>query len=139
MTLPTSPMGAPRTENYATSILREVTSAAAAARETKPSVSDLYLVAEKARAAGNVGLADKLEAQILAAVAGALVVIFLGALGEQVALWLLPVAAGGFIYIASADLIPELHKTTELKSSLVQFTAMLFGIIAMVTLLALEL
>ncbi len=75
----------------------------------------------------------------LAAVAGALVVIFLGALGEQVALWLLPVAAGGFIYIASADLIPELHKTTELKSSLVQFTAMLFGIIAMVTLLALEL
>ena len=74
----------------------------------------------------------------LAAVAGALVVIFLGAAGESVALWLLPVAAGGFIYIASADLIPELHKTTELKSSLIQFAAMLLGIASMIALLFLE-
>ena len=75
----------------------------------------------------------------LFALLGALFVFVLGGASETVALWLLPIAAGGFIYIASADLIPELHKTTELKSSLVQFTAMLFGIIAMVTLLALEL
>ncbi len=74
----------------------------------------------------------------LAAVLGALAVFFLGSTGAEAELWLLPIAAGGFIYIASADLIPELHKTTRLRSSLTQFAAMLVGIGAMAVLLAFE-
>ena len=74
----------------------------------------------------------------LAAVLGALAVIFLGSVGAEAAQWLLPVVAGGFIYIASADLIPELHKTTDLKYSSLQFAAMLLGIAAMIALLFLE-
>ncbi len=37
---------------------------------------------------------------------------------------LLPVAAGGFIYIASCDLIPELHKQADMKKATV---SMLFS------------
>ena len=74
----------------------------------------------------------------LVALVGALLVLVLGEAGEAVALWLIPLAAGGFIYIANADLIPELHKTTRVTHSLIQFTAMLAGILAMVFILFLE-
>ncbi|HPL95773.1 MAG TPA: ZIP family metal transporter [bacterium] len=42
---------------------------------------------------------------------------------------LLPLAAGGFIYIAAVDLVPELHKELNLKKSLLLF---LFFILALV-------
>ncbi|MBI2048966.1 MAG: ZIP family metal transporter [Parcubacteria group bacterium] len=74
----------------------------------------------------------------LLAVLGAAAVLLLGELGANLTLWLIPVAAGGFIYIASADLIPEIHKTTRLGHSLLQFAAMLLGIGAMAMLLAFE-
>ena len=41
---------------------------------------------------------------------------------------LLPFAAGGFIYIATADLVPELHKETNFKKALVQFLLLICGI-----------
>ncbi len=74
----------------------------------------------------------------LLAIFGAVVVLFLGEIGAGITLWLIPVAAGGFIYIASADLIPEIHRTTKLGHSLIQFAAMLLGIGAMAALLAFE-
>jgi zinc and cadmium transporter len=46
----------------------------------------------------------------LTAVAGALFLFLLGGFAEPIVTWVLPIAAGGFIYIAIADLIPELHK-----------------------------
>jgi len=45
--------------------------------------------------------------------------------------YLLAFAAGGFIYIATTDLIPELHKETELSKSAAQFFLLLLGIILM--------
>ncbi|MFM2357827.1 MAG: hypothetical protein RJA61_564 [Candidatus Parcubacteria bacterium] len=36
-------------------------------------------------------------------------------------------AAGGFIYIAGSDLVPELHKTSNIKHSLVQLFAIVLG------------
>jgi zinc transporter ZupT len=50
----------------------------------------------------------------------------------------LPIAAGGFIYIAVADLIPELQRTKELKYSILQIASVLVGILAMVALLLFE-
>lgn len=45
--------------------------------------------------------------------------------------FLLPFAAGGFIYIASSDLIPELHKETNLKKSLFSFIVFILALVFM--------
>jgi zinc and cadmium transporter len=57
-------------------------------------------------------------------------VVFLFSIKSEMSLiYLLPFAAGGFIYIAVADLIPELHKDTGVKKAIIQLILMLFGII----------
>ncbi|MDD5137392.1 MAG: ZIP family metal transporter [Candidatus Omnitrophota bacterium] len=48
--------------------------------------------------------------------------------------FLLPVAAGGFIYIASCDLIPELHKQADMKKSTVAMFFFILGILLMLIL-----
>lgn len=47
-------------------------------------------------------------------------------------------AAGNFIYIAMADIVPELQKTTRLKKSVLQVVALLIGMGAMVGLVFME-
>jgi zinc and cadmium transporter len=41
---------------------------------------------------------------------------------------LMPVAAGGFIYIASCDLIPELHKQQDIKKSTLSMVVFIIGV-----------
>jgi zinc transporter ZupT len=41
---------------------------------------------------------------------------------------LLAIAAGGFLYISSSDLIPEMRKVADLKTSLVTMLSFLLGI-----------
>lgn len=48
--------------------------------------------------------------------------------------YLLPFAAGGFVYIASADLIPEIKQKYERKKSLIHFLAFLLGLSLMLLL-----
>src|SRR3989338_8735101 len=74
----------------------------------------------------------------LAAVAGAVVGLIVGKNIESAALYILPFTAGGFIYIACASLIPELHKECGWKESLWQILAFVAGIGVMVVLLLLE-
>ncbi len=74
----------------------------------------------------------------LMAVAGAVLGLVLGSMTELYALWLLPLTAGGFIYIALSDLIPELHKDHSLTHGILQVIAITLGVLAMVALLALE-
>lgn len=45
---------------------------------------------------------------------------------------LLPLAAGGFLYIAAADLMPEIRKETNRRKSLTAFSLFLFGVVLMV-------
>jgi len=47
--------------------------------------------------------------------------------------YLLPFAAGGFIYIAASDLMPEIRKETNLKKSLLSFLIFVIGIVIMYT------
>lgn len=47
---------------------------------------------------------------------------------ENISLALLPFAAGGFIYISMSDLIPELHKESSLKKSLINFVIFVVGL-----------
>jgi zinc and cadmium transporter len=49
--------------------------------------------------------------------------------------YLLPIAVGGFIYIASSDLIPELHKEFTIKKSIVEIATFIAGILVMLALL----
>lgn len=45
--------------------------------------------------------------------------------------YIIPITAGGFIYIAASDLIPELKKTTSIKKSLVELAFLIIGIVIM--------
>lgn len=74
----------------------------------------------------------------LMAILGTLVAFALGEAGESFITFILPVAAGGFIYIAVADLIPELHKTKVVKYSVIQFLALTLGVALMFVLTFLE-
>lgn len=47
---------------------------------------------------------------------------------------LLSLTAGGFIYISSADLVPEIHKETDLKKSGISLALFLFGVAVMLLL-----
>lgn len=64
----------------------------------------------------------------LTCIIGALVGFFFLYSPESVA-FLLPFAAGGFIYIGASDLIPELHKQEDIKKSLLSFAFFLIGIL----------
>jgi len=47
---------------------------------------------------------------------------------QDIVVFLIPFAAGTFIYIAGSDLIPELHKETKISQTLIQFLFFLIGI-----------
>lgn len=70
----------------------------------------------------------------LTAVAGSLVTYCLASQIQGVAQLLVPFAAGGFVYIAATDLMPELHKRSQGKESLIQLITILAGIGLMSTL-----
>lgn len=69
---------------------------------------------------------------------GAIVAILLSTKIEGTTNILSAFAAGTFIYIAGSDLIPELHKETELKKSTVQIITFILGIAVMYGLLFLD-
>jgi zinc and cadmium transporter len=74
----------------------------------------------------------------LTALAGALVTLACGLLVGQYVVWLLPLAAGGFIYIAASDLIPELHAETVVRRQFGQAAMIGVGMSAMLLVIAFE-
>lgn len=74
----------------------------------------------------------------ISAVLGAVIILTLNISDSALTEFLIPFAAGGFIYIASSDLIPELHKNTEPRKSFWQLVAFILGIGLMLMLLILE-
>lgn len=69
------------------------------------------------------------------AIIGAIVGLVLGTTSEVFMQFILPFAAGGFLYIAGTNLFPELHKECSVKDSVIHFAAILFGVALMVLLL----
>ncbi len=65
----------------------------------------------------------------LTAFLGALAVYYFSTSVQNLSIYLVPFAAGGFIYIASADLLPELHKERNLKPAIFQLVLFFFGIV----------
>jgi zinc and cadmium transporter len=74
----------------------------------------------------------------LSAFAGVGLAFALGGLFETATPLIAAFAAGMFVYIAGSDLIPELHKTSGFKKSLVQLVAIILGLLVMVLLLGVE-
>lgn len=70
----------------------------------------------------------------LAAVAGVIISLIAGARIEGYALFLLPLTAGSFLYIAGSDLIPELHHETRISTSLAQLLSIMLGVALMAAL-----
>ena len=69
------------------------------------------------------------------AIFGAVIGLVIGSGSQDFILSLLPFAAGGFIYIAGSNLIPELHKEYSLKDSFLHLFALVLGMGIMVILL----
>jgi len=65
----------------------------------------------------------------LTCVLGTLIGYFISATIKDFSSFLLPFTAGGFIYIAACDLIPELHKQPDLKKSAYSMVSFLCGIL----------
>jgi len=64
-------------------------------------------------------------------VIGGIIGYFLSGSVTGITSFILPFAAGGFIYISASDLIPELHKEPDLKKSLTSFSFFIIGILFM--------
>lgn len=67
----------------------------------------------------------------LCALLGAAAFFIVGEFAESLTAYFIPLTAGGFIYIAVADLIPELHKMKQSSGSIYQFVAVTLGIATM--------
>lgn len=64
----------------------------------------------------------------ITAVLGSLIAYYTAFHVQEAILNLIPFAAGGFLYIASTDLMPELHKRSSPKDSINQLIMVLFGL-----------
>ncbi len=74
----------------------------------------------------------------LLSILGAILSLLMGAHLHHFSEGVLPLAAGGFIYIAGSDLVPELHKEREPPQAAVQLLAIGVGIGLMLLLKLLE-
>jgi len=74
----------------------------------------------------------------LTAVLGVIIGLVLNNFIDNIQMFILPIAIGGFIYIAGSDLIPELHKETDIKRSIIQIITFILGVLIMLSLLLLE-
>ncbi len=71
----------------------------------------------------------------LTSAVGALIVLLSGLAQDTITQYAIPITIGGFLYIANADLIPELHKEVKPKRSLFQLISFAAGIGIMLALL----
>ncbi len=67
----------------------------------------------------------------LTAMVGAIAGYFISDIASGFSNFVLPLTAGGFIYIATSDLIPEIHKESNRRRSTSAFIAFLCGIVFM--------
>jgi len=74
----------------------------------------------------------------LTAVLGGIIGYFMSNFIQDSMMYLLPLAAGGFLYISASDLLPELRKETRLKKVIWNFIIFLVGIGLMYSLKFLE-
>jgi zinc and cadmium transporter len=67
----------------------------------------------------------------LTAILGTAITLIIGTSVESLSRWVLPIAAGGFIYLAGTDLMPELNKELSWRKSLIQLMMIIAGLLLM--------
>lgn len=67
----------------------------------------------------------------LAAILGAIIGYILSGIRQDISLFLISFTAGGFIYIAASDLLPELHKQKDTKRANLAFITFILGLVFM--------
>ena len=77
-------------------------------------------------------------ASAMTALLGAIIALMLDGAVDGISRALLAISAGAFIYIAGADLIPELHKGASIRTGIVQFLGIAGGFAVIAALLGLE-
>ncbi|KAL4219047.1 hypothetical protein ACF0H5_021630 [Mactra antiquata] len=68
----------------------------------------------------------------IGAMMGTICSLFAEGVGDAATAWILPFTAGGFIYIATVSVIPELLEDTKLGQSIKEIIALLIGVYMMV-------
>lgn len=68
----------------------------------------------------------------IGAMLGTLCSLFAEGIGDVATAWILPFTAGGFIYIATVSVIPELLVDCKLSQSIKEIGALLVGVYMMV-------
>lgn len=74
----------------------------------------------------------------LTAIVGTILALLLGEAIKGIQVFLLCFAASNLLYIATSNLIPELHKESQVNRDLVQIASIVLGILVMLPLLLLE-
>ena len=103
-----------------------VTALAVAAHEIPQEISDFIILLQSGFSRGKALLFNLLSS--LATVVGGILAYYALAEIEPVLPYILAVAAASFIYIAVADLIPGLHRRTQLTATLQQMTLIVAGV-----------
>lgn len=113
-----------------------VTTIAIALHEIPQEISDFALLLHAGYSRKKAILFNFLSSAV--AILGAVVTLFVLNSVEALLPVLTAFAAGGFLYIAGSDLVPELHKRKKMSESLIQLISILIGIGIMFGLLFLE-
>ncbi|NOT11853.1 MAG: ZIP family metal transporter [Methylococcaceae bacterium] len=108
-----------------------VTSLAVAAHEIPQEVGDFAILLESGYSKGKA-LFYNILASLTTVIGGVLAYFCLENLHQSLP-YFLALAASSFIYIAVADLIPSLHKKTDMKNSLQQIALITAGVILICT------
>jgi zinc transporter 7 len=67
----------------------------------------------------------------IGALTGTIVSLAIGGFGNDGTSWILPFTGGGFIYISTVTILPELIKECQFKQSIKELSALIFGIFIM--------
>ncbi len=103
------------------------------AHELPQEIGDFAVLIQAGYSKGKALLFNFISA--LSAFIGGLIILIFPDSGMEIPPYILPLAAGGFIYIALADLVPELNIQASFKKSIYQVISLLIGLLIMVLLL----
>lgn len=112
------------------------TTIAVAAHEIPQELGDFGILLHSGFSKSKAILFNFLSAFI--AILGAVLALIIGLRAGQFADFMIPVTAGGFIYIALSGLVPELHKEEKLSKSALQLLFLIIGLAVMFLLLLIE-
>lgn len=103
-----------------------VTALAVAAHEIPQEIGDFGVLLHAGFSKKTALLAN--FAVAITSVIGGIMGFYLASSNPEISFYLLPIAAGGFIYIAASDLLPEIRKEVDLNKSIATFGLFLCGI-----------